>query len=123
MTEHKPMEAAIERLKASKAAYTEEVSARGEAAGADWARDDAEYAELKALAQHWEGHPIDDTSDAPEAFLGLIGPPADVTHSEVDAFWERLGFEESDPEKYSAEFWNGFVTGALAVFEEVKDKL
>jgi len=34
-----------------------------------------------------------------------------------------MGFEADDSDKYSAEWWDGFVTGALEVFEQIEDKL
>lgn len=119
----KPMQAAIERLKASKQEYEQEAKERGHDAGVEWARDEADYGELKTLALNWEGVSSCETNDAlgaPGVFLRLIG--RDCDRSEINDFWDGLGLED-DSDKYSAEWWDGFVAGALKIFEEVDAKL
>src|SRR5947207_11274298 len=72
----KPMQAAIERLKASKQKYEEEATGRGHGAGIKWARDEADYGELKSLALNWQQTDSCETNNAlgaPGVFLWLIG--------------------------------------------------
>jgi hypothetical protein len=118
------MQATIERLRASKEAYEQEANTRGHDAGVRWARDDAEYGELKSLALNWQQTDSCETNDAlgaPGVFLRLIG--RDCDRGEIDRFWDDMGFEADDSDKYSSDWWDGFVTGALEVFDEVEDKL
>ena len=118
------MQATIQRLKASKEAYAKEGAERGRNAGATWASQNAEYGELKLLDDNWqqvESCETDDAFGAPGVFLGMIG--MDVGRQDINEFWSNLGFEVNDPDQYSAEWWDGFVEGALEVFQEVEDKI
>jgi hypothetical protein len=115
----KSMQATIDRLKASKAAHAKAAETRGREAGAKWAREDAEYGELRALAN---GPPLsfdtDDAFGAPGIFFRLIG--RDVDRQTVGDF--GLDRDLGD-DLYSAEFWDGFREGAEEVFEAVAAKL
>ena len=118
------MKAAIERLRSSKEIYAAAAAERGKSAGTAWARDTAEYGELKALAENWErsGSCVaTDALGAPGVFLKLIG--ADADRRAVDDLWINLGMEPRDSDKYAAGWWNGFVEGALEVWGEVEGKL
>ena len=116
-------ERAKERLKISKQEFTDEALERGREIGATWAADDAEYWQLKALADSG----IDDCET-----IDALGPPGVVVpvidndyigRTSIENFWQNLGYDLNDPDLYSAEFWLGFVDGAVELFEEVGDDL
>jgi len=120
--EGKPMKAAIERLRKSKEDFTKLAHGRGQADGTEWAMESAEYGELKRLADGWQGVESTETNDAygaPGVFQRMISEDRKADRSDVSAFWTDLGKEDDDPDAYSAEYWDGFIEGALEVFEKI----
>ena len=117
------MERASERLKVSKFEYVEKAHERGRSAGAYWAADRAEYGELKRLADSADQLTDLDTIDA----LGAPGIVIRVIESEAEFagrqsiadFWVNLGFDKNDDDLYSAAWWEGFVEGAVELFDNV----
>lgn len=123
-TEGKKMSAAIERLKKSKLAYAAEGYDRGHAAGVLWAQDTAEYGELKRLSNEWESAETTETDDAygsPGVFLRMISGEDQLTRTEVDDLLANVGLDKRDDDAYSPDYWDGFVEGALEVFDKVED--
>lgn len=121
-TEGKKMNAAIERLKKSKADYAKEASDRGHADGVRWAQHKAEYGELKRLSENWEQSETTETEDAlgaPGVFGRMISND-EFGRLSINDFWTNNGSDESG-DQYSFEYWDGFVEGALEVFDQVEE--
>jgi hypothetical protein len=121
----KPMDATIDRLRQSKKTYLAAAVERGNADGVTWAMESAEYGELKAIADKWPDVQTCDTDDAfgpPAVFLSMFAVDP-VDHESNNDFWDALGKERSDDDQYSAPYWEGFVAGALEVWEEIKEKI
>ncbi|MCE7902874.1 MAG: hypothetical protein DYH20_09540 [Gammaproteobacteria bacterium PRO9] len=113
-----------ERLEESRQRYLKEAAERGHADGTKWAMVTAEYGELKRLDDAWPAVGSCDTSDAmgaPGVFLRIIKGDDCSQRSDIDDFWSALGKDDNDDDCYSAEYWDGFVEGALEVFEEATD--
>jgi hypothetical protein len=121
----KPMEAAINRLRQSKVEFLGAAQERGKADGTRWAMETADYGELKRLADNWPQCETTETTDAlgaPGVFLNLISEDDErCDRMDIDDFWVNLGKESRDEDAYSAQYWDGFVEGALEVFEKVDD--
>lgn len=104
----------IERLRASKQRVEEGSLASGRECGVTWAKTEAEYDELKRVA---------DLSSANQdmSLNGLqrtIDPEDTLAREDWEGFWTRNG--DGSPNDAFAE---GFCMGAQEVFDEVKDKL
>jgi hypothetical protein len=88
----------------------------GKTCGRQWAEQDAEYAQLKRVAeyapQRWE------TVDA-ETVERLVDPEQEIDASEWREFWDyRYGDEEP-----SSEFVLGFIAGVHDLFAEIADRI
>jgi len=126
------MEAIIERLKASRAAYVESINRDGTEAGRIWASESAEFGELKRLSEWWHG----ETESSRTAVLAndehdALGLGAfklasqildDATRSQCEDFWDEVLGDE-DVRHEDEDFIRGFAKGAVQVFDEVKDQL
>jgi hypothetical protein len=118
--EGKRMKAAIERLKASRALYEAQAHDRGHADGMNWAMDTADYGELKRLSDLWIPDMSTETEEAhgaPGSFQRLISEDQFFNRETINDFWANLGKDRSDSDAYSFQYWDGFVAGALEVFE------
>jgi hypothetical protein len=106
----------IARLRASKAEWEATTEAAGRKAGQAWARDDADYDQLKRLATFdVDALNDDDRADRLGALLDCSEPGQ--WSAEV---WENLTGSQEQPE------WpwiNGFIEGATEVWDEVADKV
>ena len=124
-TEGKKMDAAIDRLRKSKKIFIDGARDRGHADGTTWAMEDAEYGELKRLADSWPNVETTETADAhgaPGVFLGMVLEPDErADRMAINDFWVNLGKDSDDQDEYSSDYWDGFVEGALAVFEKVDE--
>lgn len=100
------MDAAITRLKASKA--EEETSA--EQHGREWAAHHATFAQLKKMAK------LNENNEPEDVLTGALCPKG----YDREDFENITGFDLGNE---SATYTAGFVRGALAFFEEVEDKL
>lgn len=112
------MTAVIERLRASKQRQAEAMGDVGAVAGKKWAEEEAEYINLKAVAES----ELDDT-DADDigwdAIPGMIGFG---DRSEAESFWEeQIGEHWRD--EVNGHLQLGFFRAAKAVWEEVRDQL
>lgn len=122
------METAIERLRASKAAYVQATVGDGKDTGRHWAMTSAEYSELRRLASL-----DDDTiSEITELALkeGSKNGLRDVVNfhmrevnTEPYPFFSGLYFSGEDWAIDNEEWVAAFVEGAREVWLEVKDKL
>lgn len=125
--EKKTMTDAIARLRAGKLKVASELQQAGQEAGRQWAHDDAEFDELNRLKERfassihetrmWEGSPP--AYGWGQEVLTAIDEDAFSGRSEQEEFWERI----ADTPYPEADFVKGFIEGALAFFEEIKDQL
>jgi len=120
------MDAVIERLRASKIKTTNVERMVGNKMGDLWALNHAEFEQLRNLADS----PLDISEfDAPpngaftwsEIVHGYIEGEPRPDRAAAGDFWEAHG---DDGKSYPSDaFVQGFVEGAIAVYEQVKDKL
>jgi hypothetical protein len=136
----KNMEDAVLRLRASKLKSDDATYNRGVEDGRTWAMNYAEAAELERLAKFKEVEESNTSwpwgtwfecdlwkhQDHATALYYIINPSAEEADEprEVRGFWEVL-LGETDLEEMmgSPSYLKGFCDGALAVWEEVEDKL
>jgi hypothetical protein len=123
------------RLATAKASYIADARERGVRAGVEWAADHATFDQLRNLHADQTGeHPTIDfpVSDHPDLTVWVAGilagwPSYAVDNSADDAesvelahdLWMQLGLLEDSDDSVSGEFWEGFVTGAISVYEQV----
>ena len=131
----KNMSDVVSRLKASKAKTIDEATLRGQQAGKTWASDRAEFEDLQRLedwstSDHgrwsWQEHLLSpDGSNAfgPDHQLADSITGENLDRPEGDCFWEVAIGDGSREDRNSGSFLVGFVEGALAVWDEVKDQL
>ena len=112
--QEKDMSDVIARLRASKLENTDEEYKTGQAYGRQWAEQAAEYAELKRLAVADESRSRDNWDWDGRS---IVKAATDNEQDEVGYIWE----DELPPD--SEDYFNGFVDGAVEVFEEVADKI
>jgi hypothetical protein len=118
------METTIERLKASKETSDNAALSEGEKDGRDWAARYAEAIQLQRLEEasdpiHSWGFGRGDSaySDA-EHFYFIIEPDDDGDRSAAQDFWDSRLDEMPD-----TAYVEGFATGAMGLWAEVKGKL
>lgn len=117
-------ERAVARLRASKESGTNELYAKGELAGAEFAMDKAEYVQLERLERWYAAYGRDfrqvlttnqvGIHDVIEALEGKDGDPKGV----YDEWTEEYG-----PDIEDISWIDGFIGGAVNKFAEIKDKL
>jgi len=116
-------EKTVGRLKASKDEWRRGTKDRGRECGTKWATDFATAPELDRLAR--VADPDIETGLActvasyARTFFQTIRP-GEATDAEVDRFWEPWLL---DPDDFSDDFVIGFAEAAVAVWDEVEDKL
>lgn len=111
--------AGLERLRKSRQSRAERECAEGEAAGKQWALDDAEEVELERVAAL--SNDEDQWTGEPDAY-GWAKPVMDAIHGEHG--WNRSTAEEFGEVHFGKEYPSpaqvrGFVLGAKEVFEQV----
>jgi hypothetical protein len=106
------MDKVIERLRASKERVQEADFEAGKTAGAQWAKQEAEYDELERLSKYAE----DGNQPEDEATLRRLIDPSEKL--DWRDFGRLLGHENP-----SENYVIGFAEGAVEVFDEVADKL
>lgn len=108
------METAIERLKASKQQYLEAEQSDGYQTGRDWAKDVAEYGELKEIAA------LDFTGESCDGALGAL-----YATVEKDSFWDDFNrtVRGNDDVDWTDEYAGAFIEGASDFYDEVEDQL
>jgi hypothetical protein len=110
------MDDVIKRLRASKQAYDGVEAEAGFAAGERWAKEDAEYGELKRVA---------DAARDPRLVISaaslvqLIDPHNNMGSHDWASFWESA--EAGD--RPTDEWLSGFAEGAASIYWQVKDQL
>jgi hypothetical protein len=107
------MTTAIERLRASKEKHLDEMTEFGRERGQRWARDHAEWAELKRVADLRTDHP-DLISDLRNA----IDPGEDLDESDF-----LKAIDSSEEEANEDAFVEGFIDGAKDFFDAIKPEL
>lgn len=127
------MEAAIQRLRASRNEYEEMINAEGFEAGKEWAERYADFGQLKRLCEFgerlesepvygWEFFFGEDSNNAYCASERLV---FEIEGEEPDRnlasdFWDAALGNEDLPE---ADFARAFAEGAIEFFKRVSDKL
>ena len=110
------MDAIVERLRASKERTENEIKVAGHLAGCEWATGDAEYEELKRLAD-W------DRSSCGEGFaleaFAVIKNDGRPLENDCNDFWESCADILDPPDEYA----RAFVEGAVEIYELVAGKL
>jgi hypothetical protein len=111
------MTTVIDRLRASKEKYVQEVAGAGKGAGRAWAADKADYRDLKRIAAIEE--PQYDSDDwALTALWHALDPEHQLDGEEMA---NHLRVENEDD--LTEEFARGFIEGAREIFEEVEDQI
>jgi hypothetical protein len=111
------MTTTIERLRASKDKYLEKIQDEGVEAGRAWARDRAEFEELRNVANLHESHSSNGLDVTVNDLKKAMDPEDDLS---VRDFAEILGFDDQEP---SDEFAAAFAEGATDIWIDVKDEL
>lgn len=111
------MDSVIERLRASKRRTDESSATAGRGCGAKWAKETAEYDELRRVTSHLEESGADWDYSISD-MRRLIDPSDWLTDQEWKNYWSTHGRDATD-----SNFIRGFVEGAAEVLLEVKDKL
>jgi hypothetical protein len=123
------------RLATAKASYIADARERGVRTGIEWAADHATFDQLRNLhaAQIGE-HPTIDFPAPDDSHLTLIiarilaGWPGYALHEATDDqesielahdLWAQIGLLDDSHDTDSGDFWEGFVTGAISVYEQV----
>lgn len=119
------MQAAIQRLRASKMQTQSETHKEGFDAGFSWAKNSAAYDELDRLisyehvAELFEGGPSRAFS-AGEHLASIIAGEEDTDRRTADDFWTNL---EANGKQYDDSFVEGFIEGASDFHSKVADQL
>jgi len=115
--DHSNMENVIERLRASKERFEAQELEEGKKVGDHWAKTEAEYHELVAVAAFDA-----DTGDRDiesDTFEGLIDPNGETDRRGWLEFWETH-YGRGTP---SEAFIRGFIEGAAEVYDKIADQL
>jgi hypothetical protein len=111
------MEHVIERLRASKERYEDKELAAGKEVGTKWAKTEAEYFELVAVAS-FDPSARDREPDR-DTLQWLIDPDGETGSREWGEFWENY-YGRGEP---SEAFIRGFIEGATEVYDTVAEQL
>jgi hypothetical protein len=111
------MEHVVERLRASKERYEDRQLAAGREIGAKWAKTQAEYFELVAVAG-FDPNAHDGELDS-DTLQWLIDPDGEMDSREWAAFWDAH-YGRGKP---SDAFIRGFIEGATGVYDAVAEQL
>lgn len=112
------MAAVIERLRASKQRQMETMADVGFAAGKKWAEEDAEFIDLKAVAES----DLDEQNEDDIQWDAIPSLISFTDRSEAETFWEET-IGERWREEINGHLQVGFCRGAKAVWEEVADQI
>ena len=106
------MSETVERLRASRLSFEAEEYSNGTNCGKKWAEEKAEYGELLRLAKA-------DFSDREYAAAWMPEHVIEVITADNYEFdlWDHEGLERVP------EFYRGFVDGAIAVFDGLRDQI
>jgi hypothetical protein len=109
----KTMTTAIERLRASKEKYLDEMEEFGRERGLQWARDNAQWAELKRVAELRTDHP-----DLVSNLRSAIDPEENLDTSDF-----LSAILSSDDEANEDRFVEGFIDAARDFFEAIEPEV
>lgn len=115
--DHSNMENVVERLRVSKERFEARQLEAGKEVGRKWAKTDAEYFELAAVARFDPDAWNDDIGR--DTLEGLIDPDGETHSDEWAEFWETH-YGRGTP---SDAFVRGFIEGAREVYDEIADRL
>ena len=130
--EIKSMTDVIERLRASKEALAHDSKDYGRTAGQEWAKQYAEYDQLKRLARLNEGDIYNTSDDDPDwAAREIVTNTIVGDHEEAkDVLKSASGLaelydidEDMVDVTLTVDFLAAFVAGATEVWDEIKDKI
>lgn len=127
------MNGVVDRLRKSKVEHVGELESQGVAAGSEWAKGTAEFAELKRLGSWWEGTRHSERElylttiegnayGSGHSLAALITGDEHLHRSEGDQFWDFVS-GDGDQRRYEDDFVRGFARGAVEVWDTVKDQI
>jgi len=111
----KNMNDVIQRLRASKLRDQERADVAGSSAGRDWAMHRAEYAVLKRLSEENDNFETNGLEWDCNALVRVVMSGDDWDHGDRVKVLAELGVGDDEAD--------GFVIGALEIFNEVGDQL
>ena len=119
------LKATVERLRKDAHDFASESYTGGKTAGAKWAKEDADHAELRRLNIFFEqdggiiGNTLDGDASATEIAEAARWP--DSGRDVVLGFWADAGFDSEESLQYdlSSYFAKGFLDGAVEVWRAV----
>ena len=115
------MEDVIERLRASKSRFRLEEISDARKCGADWAKNHAEFSELRRLTTvDTEGF---DHVSGPEAAFAVYKHLVGEDPYDKDELANLYMIDPEAVDSITPEFVEGFVLGAGGVWEEIKDHI
>ena len=129
--EGKTMDVVIERLRASRARSGMDYFALGQARGIEWAKQTAEFGELRRLErfdfvdmlEHHSAKPDGASSWSEKIAFDILPGPNAHTPAEALEFWKSSAGVLDKEHLKSVKFLHGFVTGAVSIYEQVKEAL
>jgi hypothetical protein len=111
----------VRRLRESRDFYIDRTRKRGHEHGRRWAEEDAEWVQLM-----WLNHFLPEIPD-PYVVHYLTQRKEYETNEEgvqaADAWWDQVVGDGGAKLVWEGDFLDGFIEGALEVWEEVEDKL
>jgi hypothetical protein len=125
----KTMDNVIERLRASKVKHVSGRVMEGYDLGADWAKGQAEFDELRRLSdmnadETIIGTPMAPYSHADYLAFDVLGTGEDDRDHHVSRdFWNKAIGDSDDARLESEDFLRGFMEGAQSVYRSVADKI
>lgn len=126
--ERKTMADVITRLRASKRKTDDRSVVEGRAMGREWAGERAEAKELETLestfsnSDSWYDQNESSAYSPGELLYFSIYPEMEGDRAGAEAFWQAICGDDTSPMN-SASFVNGFIEGALELWEEVKPNI
>lgn len=121
----KDMQAMIDRMKATKSAAMSKEKKTGYSQGVSWAMNCAEYRQLEALEtlqdEQMGAGDVSDYGFALAAKLVHVTMGQESDHGDIKELHEQMFADTT--RTYSEEFVEGFIEGALAQWDKVKDQV
>lgn len=117
------MNGVIERLRASKAKFVESMSSEGRVCGAEWAKNEAEFDELRSISSSRANELLERHEDGMSLARELYEfvTKNDFFNDDDLAQFYQLG--DDIAESLTLEFITGFVEGARDVWGEVSTQI
>ena len=126
------MDSVLERLRESRKRGESKAMTDGRAAGEAWVKEQAEVAEIERLEQYFEvfdtvdGWTLFDSQDAytaSEHLVFRIQPENEGDRRAASDFWEMVLGHEQAEQAESPAFLEGFVVGALELWDTLNGQV